>query len=322
MTSVKKVLLSTFSLLFVLTLQTSTSNVAAEAKASKAPKKVKVQENGGAADSEIQAQMNVLASAAIAGDAEKMSSVFTEDATYIDESGDSTTGRSEIKQRFQKALLAHKPTSLKFDSRSLRYISSDVAVSDGVVRRADSEADGLPASTRYMLVFKKSDAGWQIANATETGIEAPPAKERMQELSWLIGDWEASRDGTVVHMSSHWIADGHFIQCRFEISKPNTPTIVEVQVVGWDPTAQRPISFTFNSNGGFGRGQWFKRDEKWFIEFNEVEQTGSNTRAVNVLNSQGNDSFTWQSTERSIDGVPAPDSDLVTVKRTQKKASL
>ena len=72
----------------------------------------------------------------------------------------------------------------------------------------------------------------------------------------MVGDWKAEQNGASVHMKADWAGNKNFIQCRYEISKPNQPPSGDVQVIGWDPVKDRIVSWLFDASGGTGHGTW------------------------------------------------------------------
>lgn len=88
-----------------------------------------------------------------------------------------------------------------------------------------------------------------------------------------------------------------------------------LQMIGWDPAAKQIRSWVFDSDGGFGEGTWTKKESRWFIPFTGTLPDGSKSSAVNIITYLDNDTFTWQSVNREVDGEILPNVDEVVVVR-------
>lgn len=301
----------------------------ADAKQSKGSTQAKGADRSGATKKEddaavaaVQAQLNVLTKALAAGDAKALSVLWTEDGTYTDEDGAEYKGRAALEQRFATIFAQAGKPVVELVPDSTRFLSKYVVLTEGVVRGKQGAAAGTP-QTRYSLIFSRQGGQWLITSATETALarEAaqPNAENNLRELSWLIGKWSAERNGGWVHMTAEWAADKNFITCKYEVKKSaNSPEIDSRQVIGWDPRTARPISWHFDSNGGFGYGNWSRQNSQWIVESTGVERDGSTTGATNILTFNNPDSFNWQSVQRSLNGVAFDDTAPLKVVRLGK----
>ena len=65
--------------------------------------------------------------------------------------------------------------------------------------------------------------------------------------------------------------------------------------------------------GGFGNDVWTKDGSKWVIEASGVFRDGAESTSVNILTPIDANSFTWQSVNRTLDGVSLPDTQPVKI---------
>jgi hypothetical protein len=86
-----------------------------------------------------------------------------------------------------------------------------------------------------------------------------------------------------------------------------------IQLVGWDPSAQKIRSWVFDSDGGFGQGTWSKKDNRWLVHQTGVLPDGRKASAVNVITYLDDNTFTLQSVNRMVDGELLPNIDEVKV---------
>lgn len=95
----------------------------------------------------------------------------------------------------------------------------------------------------------------------------------------------------------------------------NRVEMAGMQIVGWDPTQKRIRSWVFDSDGGFGEGQWTKRTTVSISRRPARCRAAAKTSAVNIITHLDDDSFTWQSIQREAGGELLPNVDEVIVVR-------
>jgi hypothetical protein len=69
-----------------------------------------------------------------------------------------------------------------------------------------------------------------------------------------------------------------------------------------DPCTGQLRSWLFDDDGGFGEGAWTRDGKRWVIAASGVQADGGEPTATNILTPVDRDTFTWQSTERTLDG--------------------
>lgn len=272
--------------------------------------------------SEDSAVKNVLASlsaAATAQDADKMAAVFTEDAFYVDSEGAETKGRAALKDRFASALTGRPKSTIVLNASHTRFPSADSAWVEGTATR---QTGGVSEpSTRFSMLLQKQAGTWLIASAIETPIASKTVTDQLSNIAWLIGDWSAQQKDGKLHMNASWAGNKSFILMKFAVSRPGEAEKHDTQIIGWDPSKEQVVSWHFDDDGGFGYGSWTKRGKQWVINLEGVEQSGSRTTAINIVSPQDQNSFSWQSVNRAIDGMGVPDTETITVQRTPALSS-
>jgi uncharacterized protein (TIGR02246 family) len=255
----------------------------------------------------IRSQIASLSSYIAAGDAKSLSTLWTEDASYIDSDGNVVAGRDNLEKRFATQFKDDGKQSYVLSADAIRALSTTVAQSEGTVHR--KEGTTVQPETRYSMVFVKEHGSWKIASAVETPIAASEATghESLADLSWLVGDWKAERNGGAVRMKAEWASDKNFIRCTYEIKKPNQPVMTDFQVIGWDPIKNQIVSWLFNASGGVGHGFWYKKGAKWVVESSGLERDGSTCGAINIIEPTDPNTFVWESLNRSVDGIALGD---------------
>jgi len=251
-------------------------------------------------------------------DAEKAGSLFAEDTLFIDQSGDETSGRAALRDRFTQ-LYKNAPLPLRgLHPEKTSFPAPNVALVVGVVSRKYDQ-DDLPA-TRFSMLLVKQGGRWLISQVTETVMQSAQTESHLHELSWLIGDWQVDKTDASARMNVEWAPGKKFIICKCILNKNGKDPQIDNQVIGWDPQNNNIVSWHFDSNGGFGSGTWAKRpgENQWTVNVAGVGADGSNTRASNVFTQKSGDAFVWQSIHRSLDGVAVTDTEALTVQRVKR----
>jgi len=250
----------------------------------------------------VRAQLKALSKELENGDAVGLSFLWTIDGSYIDDGGQETKGRADLTKRFLALFKQNGKMLFDLVPEEVRFLSNNVAYTEGTVqRRQDQKAS---PETRFSMVFVKQDGSWLISSATETPIvSAEPSHETLADLNWLIGSWKAERDGGAVNLRADWTPKKNFIRCEYVITKPNELPSIDIQIIGFDPRKNQIVSWNFDSSGGFGSANWYRDGGKWVVDSTAVEQDGATSRAINVLEPAGTNGFTWQSVNRSVDGI-------------------
>jgi len=302
-----------------LALTANLSPQASFAKATKAKTKVTVSAKSqpqGDTETAIKGQLSSLADAAAKGDAERMASFFALDGAYVDEDGVRHEGRQSLKEHFTRNVRPDTKSALKLEPTAIRLIGNDSAWIEGSTTR--QTAQGKRIDARFTMLLQNKGGNWLIQSASETSVSQATAADRLSDLNWLVGEWSAEQGDAKVKMSAEKVGNGHFIHCKFLLTRAGEQPRIDTQVIGWDPTRNQIVSWHFDSSGGFGYGSWHKESNKWLIKAEGVEQSGWQSNATNVISVNNNDSFQWQSIKRNSDGVMYPDTEPLTVKRVSQ----
>jgi hypothetical protein len=147
--------------------------------------------------------------------------------------------------------------------------------------------------------------------------EWPDEGISLRDLDWLIGTWEArSADDAVVRTTYEWDARKNSIRCQITITGRNR-NVSATQILLKDPRTGQLRSWIFDEDGGFGDGAWTRDGKRWVIEASGVQADGGELTAKNILTPVDKDTFTWQSTERTLDDEDLPNIPPVKVTRVK-----
>lgn len=272
-------------------------------------------------EASIRQQLAGITRGLAAGDSKGLSTLWAADATFIDSDGVLTKGREALEKKFAAIIAENGRPHFLLSPQNIKVISSNVALTDGLVIRQDGMAGPTP-ETRYSMVFVKQNGSWLISSATETPLTPQTASAPLEALSWMVGEWTAENNGGSVHLKADWAAHKNFIQCRYEMKKSADAAPVESrQVIGFDPRTNEIVSWHFDSNGGFGYGTWSQRDRQWIVNATGVQPDGSTSAAHNLITLDDNNSFSWQSVDRSVNGISVADTKALKVQRSNRLSS-
>lgn len=275
-------------------------------------------ENGGDKEKVFQRLQDL--SAAFNGDKEDLlSSFWTEDAEYARPlTGEILKGKGAITKFFQARAQEINKRQLKFSFKpeKIDFPDSNTAVVEGVSEISDKGALLQRNARRVELVKEKGQ--WYLDTVSEIEVApAPPVHDHLKELEWLIGKWIDKDEDVTITFTTDWDKFKNFIVQRFKMEVYGTVEMEGLQIIGWDPLAQKIRSWVFDSDGGFGSGEWSKADHNWNAVLNYVLSDGKKASATYVYKPINDKSYSFASINRTIDGAALPEIKRVTVVREE-----
>jgi uncharacterized protein (TIGR02246 family) len=251
------------------------------------------------------------------GDAKAVAAFWVADGDYTDLTGRHLKGRDAIEKAFAEYFAENKGLKVRIDSLSLRFVTPEVAIEDGVTEVASADS-APPSRARFTNVHVKKDGKWQLSSVRDA-VYAPPSNyEHLRDLEWALGDWAEGADKSEgERIALAWSDNQNFILGTFATSVKNTTVGSASQWIAWDPTTKRIRSWMFDSTGGFGEGSWTQDGKKWVVKSTHVLQDGKKMTATYILGSVDADTISFQSKDRTIDGEKLPDTKEVKLKRVK-----
>jgi uncharacterized protein (TIGR02246 family) len=243
------------------------------------------------------------------GDANDVASFWTQDGEYISDDGMPIRGRSAIEGAYAQVFAKKKNTKVEISIDSIRFLSKDTAIEEGVAKsyKGDSEQ---PTTSRYSAFQVREDGRWLMAMLREW----PEEGGSLHELDWLIGTWEAKTPAAEIQTAYKWDAKKNSIHCHIAI-KGKDRNVAALQILLKDPRNGQLRSWLFDDDGGFGDATWTQDGKRWLIDASGVQADGGTLTARNILTPIDKDTFSWQSTERTLDGEPLSNIPPVKVRR-------
>ncbi|MCE9555462.1 MAG: SgcJ/EcaC family oxidoreductase [Planctomycetes bacterium] len=254
-------------------------------------------------------------------DAKALAALWSPEAVYTSRtSGTNLVGRTAIEKDYQDLFESKKDRKLAIDVSSIDFVSPNVAIERGTAKitGGDEPVD----ETDYSAVHVKRDGKWLLDRLTEDKVEKPPTHyEQLKELEWLVGNWidDDQEDNAQISTECQWAKNQNYITRAFKVSIGDRVAMSGMQIIGWDGAAKKIRSWVFDSDGGYGEGVWHRKGNRWYIKQSGVLPDGQRSSEVNILTKLDDNTFTWQSTNREIDGDLQPNLDEIKVVRDTGK---
>jgi uncharacterized protein (TIGR02246 family) len=249
------------------------------------------------------------------GDAKALAAFWAPDGDYTDQSGKRLVGREAIEKAFEGLFSEAKGLKVGINSLSLRFVTPEVAVEDGVTE-VYPPGGQPPSRARYTIVHVKKDGQWLLSSVRDAMFTSPSNYEHLRGLEGAIGDWAGdSESGETERLSLVWAENQNFITGSFATTLRHF-SLGNMKVwIGWDPTAKNIRSWNFDAAGGFGEGAWTQEGKKWTIKTTTTLPDAKKVTGTLVLSLVDTDTIALQRKDASADGKPMPDTKEIKLKR-------
>jgi len=149
----------------------------------------------------------------------------------------------------------------------------------------------------------------------EEPAETQAAEVGLEQLAWMVGDWGEEGDASRISASCGWTRNQSFLTRSFSVLGDEGVLLEGTQVIGWNAAEQQIQSWTFDSEGGFGRGFWSRNEDRWTVKTHFVLATGERASSLNVFTIVDENTIRWQSVNRERGGEMLPNVDEITIVR-------
>ena len=250
-----------------------------------------------------------------ARESKQLAEQWSPDAVYINRStGEEVVGREAIAEQFDVLFQAQPDLKLDVSVDSVRFLSPNVAVEEGTAKYLQPATD--PEEIEYTAVYIQRDGKWLLDRVTDQAKEVVPSSyEQLKVLEWMVGSWIDEDDQVSIETDCRWAKNQNFLVRSFAIVIGDQIDTSGMQIIGWDASSKNIRSWTFDSAGGFAEATWKHKGDKWFIHNNGVLADGRKATMLNVLKTIDENSFTWQTIERTVGGELLPNIDEVEIVR-------
>lgn len=251
-------------------------------------------------------------------DAAAVASLWTVTAEYRNPITEVTVvGRKAMEQQLQELFAEQPEIRLEMEANPVQSISPHVAIETGTAVVLTPNAS--PDVTQFTTVFVFSNGDWLIDRMTETPFNPPPSQyEHLKVLEWMVGEWVDEEGGTVLTTRCWWAKNQNFLVRSFKLEVAGQIDMSGMQMIGWDPAQQKIRSWVFDSDGGFGSGTWTPQDGRWVVSTTGTLPDGRRATAVNIIAQIDENTMTWESTGRELDGEILPNIEKITIQKASR----
>lgn len=231
-----------------------------------------------------------------ARDAKALAAHFTAEGEFQNVQGVKLRGREALERAFAEFFSKTPEVTAEVRSESLRFLSTGSAIDEGSVTVQRGPAN--PATkARYTALVVQEGGSWLLASLSESPAEDQPS---IADLGWLVGKWEsAGAGGAEIETAYAWDPGKKFIYMRFT-RKETDLALSGTQVIGLDPATGIIHSWTFETSGGIGEADWSRDGDHWVLDAAGTLADGRTLTETNVLRRVNDDTFTWQSVNRTL----------------------
>jgi uncharacterized protein (TIGR02246 family) len=251
-----------------------------------------------------------------AHDAQGISELFAQKAEFTDEAGNLIKGRDAIQKDFAKMFEQFPKSSIKIDIDTIRVLTPNIAVEEGIVRGTPVPEEPENVSS-YVAVHVKIEGRWLIASVKDFDVDDEPltANDHLQELAFLRGEWLEESAETVVNTVCDWHDNGNFLMQEYRVQIEGKVAMSGTMRIGWDGVRKQFRSWVFDSQGGFAQGMWLRNDDEWIVKTEGATAAGEAASATQIYRMIDADTIGWRSIDRVIDGERQEDIPEIVVKR-------
>lgn len=251
------------------------------------------------------------------GDANAIAERWTQHGRMIDDGGNVTEGRDQLRSQLTAYFAEVKDAKLSVDVMSIDLISPSVAREVGVATVLVPGSD--PEITDYVAIHVRTDGRWQLDSVTENNhIEsAPSSYENLKNLGRMIGTWHAGNDESSITTTCRWSKNRNFLIRSFKVDAEGQESFEGTQVVGWDPINEAIRSWTFDSDGGYAAGQWSEEGDRWLENSKSILPDGRVGSETHIFSFEDDDSISYQAIARQVDDELLPSIGPVKVSRSE-----
>jgi uncharacterized protein (TIGR02246 family) len=250
-------------------------------------------------------------------DAAAIAALFLENGEITNLSGDSTTtGRADIKAHYEEIFSGKDVPEAAVEVASVRLVAPDLAIEDGTFHLDPPGEDSPVRSVTYTAVLQKEKGGsWKIASTRDLKDVTDASSQLADLAASLKGDWTCQKSGMRMDFAFGWDDTGKFLIGEMltttDDAEPQTATIR----IGWDGARKTITWWTFDSGGGFSKGDWTPDDTGWIIRTEGSSANGEATSANQHLAFDGKDTILWNSKDRLVDGEKLPNVEMRVVRQ-------
>lgn len=268
---------------------------------------------------EVNSRLQAFTQAFNQGNKEALSAFWTQDAEVTRPlNGETVEGKEQILNFLEKRAQELNARKLKFsfEINKIDFPEQDKAVIQGVSQISGDQGVYLRTARKVELV--QQNGKWLIDSVSDIEVPPPPpVYTQLQDLAWAVGNWKDTDEDVTITFSNRWDKFKNFIISHFTMKVYDLDAMEGTQIIGWNPSKQAIESWVFDSDGGFGTGTWEKKGDSWEVALDYTLSDGKSASATNIYKKIDNNSYSFASKNRKVNGEAIPDVEPVTVTREE-----
>ncbi|HIE95546.1 MAG TPA: nuclear transport factor 2 family protein [Planctomycetes bacterium] len=267
------------------------------------------------AAAEVSAAIQSYIAAFNARDVDKLVSHWSPQGVYISRNtGERVIGHEALTAEFAGMFAGANILKLAGTTESIELISPNVVLERGTATVTREKTDIVQSS--YSVVYVKSGKKWLIDRVTNEEIIVQPSNyQHLKELEWLVGEWIDEGDGISIQVACWWTKNQNYLSRTYSVSNDQGVASTGLQIIGWDPRAKQIRSWLFDSDGGFIKGTWARRDDRWVVQAVATLPDGATGSFTSIFRPTEEGAYTWEKINRVLDGQLLPNVDEIVVRR-------
>lgn len=209
-----------------------------------------------------------------AGDAAALSRFFRTDARLILPDGTVLDGQAAIAAHFQDLFTDQGGLKLSVQINELRRIGTETVVESGVATLKTPA--GQTQANPFTALLVRHDGGWSLAELRESDPQLPRTG-RLDELTWLLGDWIEEGPDAVVSLSATWEDPErrNYLIRKFTVKVQGRTVLSGSQRLGFDAGRGLVRAWLFDAEGGFAEETWTPAGpDRWLVQASGVDAEG------------------------------------------------
>jgi len=247
------------------------------------------------------------------GDAKSVAALWAEKGEMSLDGEAIAVGREEVEATYAEYFKQNPEAKIEIRIDSIEVLGPALAIERGHSEVINDDDESV--ADAYRLVYTKVDDAWLIASANVQQELLGPPYDWKADLEFLVGQWKVTDGDWSVTAEFEWVPGGNFLKRTFTVNDGDRAARAGVQVIGWDAQERAITSWTFGEDGGHGRSWWLRDGNQWLIETEGISPHGEVVAARNIITLLDDNTFRWQSTNRSFEGVRLDDTETIRVTR-------
>jgi uncharacterized protein (TIGR02246 family) len=241
------------------------------------------------------------------GDAKAIAALWAENGEFEDDVGQVLRGRDAIEKSYTEMFKEQPGGKLKVTIQSIRFLTPDVAVEEGILRSTSSGRE-LPSTTRYSAIDVRENGQWKVAQCREWGV----GQEHLDDLNWLVGKWKGTAKDAEMSASFAWDEKQPILVAKLATKPAAGKSGAAAQSatikIGFDPQHDAFHSWHCDQDGAQSRAQWRRDGNRWLIDSSGMTMDGEVTSGQFILARIDDNNITWRTVNRTVGDKTIPDS--------------